>query len=83
MRVFHKLYFIRFESRLNFDLYFRYPRNVPIMHIENAMLEYLQSENFGIKIHAKNFDKEDLTQWEKDGFNILVLSEGNVGFRDV
>ena len=53
------------------------------MHIENAMLEYLQSENFGIKIHAKNFDKEDLTQWEKDGFNILVLSEGNVCFRDV
>ena len=52
------------------------------MHIENAMLEYLQSENFGITIHAKNFDKEDLTQWEEDGFNSLVLSEGSVGFRD-
>ena len=53
------------------------------MHIENVMLEYLQSENFGITIHDKTFDKEDLTQWEEKGFNILVLSEGNVGFRDV
>ena len=53
------------------------------MHIENVMLEYLQSENFGITIHDKSFDKEDLAQWGKDGFNILVLSEGNVFFRDV
>ena len=53
------------------------------MHIENVMLEYLQSENFGITIHDKTFDKEDLTQWGKDGFNILVLSEGNVCFRDI
>ena len=81
--LFYELFFIRFETSLNFDLCFRYPRNVPIMHIENAMLGYLQSENFGIKIHAKNFDKEDLAQWEKDGFNILVLSEGNVCFRDI
>ena len=52
------------------------------MHIENVMLKYLQSDDFGasgtVTIHAKKFDKEDLTQWEKVGFNILVLSEGNV-----
>ena len=51
------------------------------MHIENVMLEYLQSENFGITIHDKGFDTEDLTQWEEKGFNILVLSEGNVGLK--
>ena len=55
------------------------------MHIENVMLKYLQSDDFGasgtVTIHAKKFDKEDLTQWEKVGFNILVLSEGNVVLR--
>ena len=52
------------------------------MHIENQMLEYIQSREFNsnhttsIEIRPVKFDERELARCQRDGFHAIVLADG-------